>query len=93
MFRLAGCLFLSAFSLLLLSPDSPALAQDTPLMTKEELKSRLSESGLALIDVRPDDQWQLSPNKLPGATHEDPFQAEDWGEKYARAETIVLYCA
>ena len=92
MFNAAVC-FLAAILTLALPPLSPVQAGETPLISKEELRSMLDDPGLAIIDVRPDDQWQLSSSKLPGASHEDPFTAEQWGQKYTQAETIVLYCA
>ena len=88
----SGWFPITVFSLVL-ALLGPALAAETPLMSKEELRTMLDDPGLVLIDVRPEDQWQLSPNKLPEASHEDPFSADQWGGKYKDFETVVLYCA
>ncbi len=71
MFNAAVC-FLAAFLTFALTPICPVQAGQTPLISKEELRSMLDDPGLAIIDVRPGDQWQLSSSKLPGANHEDP---------------------
>jgi len=60
-------------------------------ITKEELKALLGKPGLILLDVRIEEEWKTSLQKLPGAVHEDPLELDTWAPKYPRDATIVLY--
>jgi rhodanese-related sulfurtransferase len=51
----------------------------------------LGSSDLVIIDVRADQQWEQSEEKIPGAVHEQPFQSRKWGAKYDTDKTIVTY--
>lgn len=62
-------------------------------LTKEDLKSMLEDVNPVIIDVRPKAQYDSSKDKLPGAVHENPFEAKDWGDKYSKDDLTVLYCA
>ena len=69
-----------------------ATGEDVPKMTKEELKAKLGDPDVIILDVRVEDQWQTSDQKIPGALHEDPAQdATAWLHKYSKDKTIVLY--
>ena len=66
--------------------------EDVPKMTKEKLKARLGNSDVIILDVRVEDQWKTSNQKIPGALHENPAQdATAWLHKYSKDKTIVLY--
>jgi len=62
-------------------------------MTKEYLKGLLSNSDLAIVDVRFRRDWTCSDLKIKGAVREDPENIESWANKYSKDKTIVLYCA
>lgn len=66
-------------------------AQEVPRISPEQLKTMLEEKDIVLIDVRPTAQWDQSEAKLPGAHHEEPFKADEWGRFYAKERTIVIY--
>ena len=66
---------------------------DAPRMTKEELKSKLGDPNLVIIDTLVGDQWETVNQKLPGAVHEDPEKVDSWADKYAKDKLIVTYCA
>jgi predicted sulfurtransferase len=68
-------------------------ASEAPRMSKEELKSRLSDKNIVLIDVRTDRDWTRSDSKIKGAVREDPVNVATWAKKYPKDKTIVLYCA
>ena len=69
-----------------------ATGEDVPKMTKEELKAKLGNPDVIILDVRVEDQWQTSDQKIPGALHEDPAQdATAWLHKYSKDKTVVLY--
>jgi predicted sulfurtransferase len=70
-----------------------AAAADAPRMSKEELKSRLGDKDIVVIDVRTGSDWKKSDSKIRGAVREDPEDAASWARKYTKEKTIVLYCA
>ena len=65
---------------------------DAPRMSKEELKSRLGDKDIVVIDVRPGYAWEKSDSKIRGAVRENPQDTASWAKKYAKEKTIVLYC-
>jgi rhodanese-related sulfurtransferase len=63
-------------------------------MSKEELKAMLGKPELVVIDVRQAGDLAKSNQKIKGAVREDPKQeVKSWAVKYAKDNTIVLYCA
>ena len=62
-------------------------------MTKEELKARLGNADLVIIDVRAERDWKESDLKIAGAVREDPTAPDKWARKYSVEKTVVLYCA
>jgi rhodanese-related sulfurtransferase len=66
---------------------------DIPRITKEELKSKLGDPAVIILDVRVENQWKESPNKILGAIHENATEVKSWAGKYRKDKTIVLYCA
>lgn len=66
---------------------------DIPRITTEELKSMLGDENVIILDVRVEKQWELSPQKIPGAIHENAKEVKSWAGKYPKDKTIVLYCA
>ena len=61
------------------------------LMTKEELKARLGNADLVLLDVRKGTDWRASEFKIKGAVRLDPRDISK--VTYPKDATIVLYCA
>ena len=68
-------------------------AAGTPTITPEELKAKLGDSDLVIVDVRRAGHWEASDRKIAGAERENPKDVEGWAEKYATDKTLVLYCA
>lgn len=64
-----------------------------PRMTTEDLKTRLSDTDLVVIDVRAGRDWKESDLKIAGAVREDPAAPDKWAGKYPVDKTVVLYCA
>jgi len=86
----------SLFTILALASTLLAAAfafADAPKMSKEELRSRLSDKNIAIIDVRTARDWELSSFKIRGASREDPQDVVSWAKKYPQEKTIVFYCA
>jgi hypothetical protein len=64
-----------------------------PRMTKEQLKGKLGDPSLAILDVRSGRDWNAGVEKIPGAVREDPMAYDQWAAKYPKEKTLVLYCA
>jgi hypothetical protein len=67
--------------------------RQVPRMSVDELKSRLNDPSLVLIDVRAGGDWNSSSTKIKGALREVYAKIEEWAPKYDKDKTIVLYCA
>lgn len=65
---------------------------DIPRMTKEDLKARLDDPDLAIIDVRYGPNWKKSQIKIPGAVREDALDVGAWIHRYPKKRLMVLYC-
>lgn len=63
---------------------------DIPRVTVKELQSMMGQKDVAILDVRPQEQWENSTKKIPGAIHEDPIQVSSWAEKYSKDETVIV---
>jgi len=70
-----------------------AKSTDTPRITKEELKAKLDNPDLVIIDVRFGLDWTGSDLKIKGAVREDPEAVGSWANKYPKDKTLVFYCA
>ncbi len=66
---------------------------DAPRMTIGELKARLGNPDLLIIDVRYGNDWTDSDLKIKGAIREDPKAFDSWANKYPKDKTLVFYCA
>ena len=80
-----------------IAPDEEGVylisVRDIPRMSVAQLKSRLNDPSLILIDVRSPGDWNTSSIKIKGAFREVPDKENEWAPKYDKDKTIVLYCA
>jgi len=83
-------LFLAAFANAAKDSETKPFP-DIPRITKEELREKLTDSDLVILDVRTEQQWNSAKLKIAGAIHENPAAIESWAGKYSRDKTIVLY--
>jgi rhodanese-related sulfurtransferase len=70
-----------------------AAAKDVPRMTKEDLKGKLGDSNIVIIDVRTGSDWKASDVKIKGAVRKKAGKVSKWASDYDKNKTIVLYCA
>ena len=73
------------------APESPMA--NVPKMKKEELKARLNNLDLYIVDVRLNRHLKRSPHKIKGAIIENPGDIAKWWPRYRNAKTIVVYCS
>jgi rhodanese-related sulfurtransferase len=67
--------------------------KDVPRMSVDELKSRLSDPSLIIIDIRAPGDWIASSTKIKGAFRETLDKIEEWAPRYDKDKNIVLLCA
>ena len=68
-------------------------AGDAPRMTIEDLKGRLGNPEVIVVDVRAGGSWTDSTTMIKGAVREDPKVVEKWIGKYPKDKTLVFYCS
>ncbi len=74
-------------------PQVSASSQEIPRITKEELKNKLDNPDVIVIDVRTDKDWGDSTLKIKGAVREDPENVISSMDRYPKKKTLVFYCA
>jgi hypothetical protein len=72
-----------------LIPQTSFLAKSG--ISKEELKDRLDDPNLIILDVRRPQDWKKSGIKIKGAVQENPHKFERWYSRYPKTKTIILY--
>jgi len=87
-------LFAGAFSLTMLCVFAQIVtAAEVQRMTKDDLKGRLGNPDVIIVDVRTGKDWKGSQLRIKGANREDPKQFKSWADKYPKDKILVLYCA
>ena len=69
-----------------------AADDDVPRITREELKAKLGDPAVTVIDVRYKANWNKSGQKIAGAVREDPNEISSWVGKYQKDQMLVFYC-
>jgi len=72
---------------------TPTIAADVTRMSKEDLKAKLDDPNVVIVDVRSGSDWKSSEFKIKGAVREDSGNVDSWAAKYSTDKTLVLYCA
>jgi rhodanese-related sulfurtransferase len=71
-----------------------SLAKDTvSRITKEELKARLNDPNVVIVDVRLGKDWKASESKITGAVRVEPADVLSLVDKYSKDKMLVFYCA
>ena len=61
-------------------------------ITGEEMKTLLGDPDTIIIDVRHENEWERSDQKIKGAVHENSLTEEaSWAGKYPKDKNIILY--
>ncbi len=69
------------------------IAGDVPRMSIEDLKAKLGDPDVVVLDVRSEADWNASKSKIQGALRQLPSNTKAWAEKHDKDKTLVLYCA
>ena len=62
-------------------------------MSKEDLKARLNDPKMVVVDVRASRDWSASEQKIKGAVRVDVRDVISVAETYDKSKTHVFYCA
>ena len=68
----------------------PAMSQEVPRISKEDLKEMLGKPDVVIVDVRAGSDWNASTFKVKGAVREEADKVDSWIEKYSKDKTLVL---
>ena len=72
----------------------PVLGDDgVPRIEPEQLRDRLNEPDLHIIDVRALPDWDRSDTKIAGAVRADSHDVTSWAKSLPKNASIVLYCS
>jgi rhodanese-related sulfurtransferase len=66
-------------------------SQDVARISTGELRAKLDDPQLIVLDVRSAYDWDRSQAKIPGAIRVDPRRT-DWADDYSKDNTLVFYC-
>ncbi|HBT83203.1 MAG: hypothetical protein A2091_02940 [Desulfuromonadales bacterium GWD2_61_12] len=92
--RFFGLLTVTLATALLLATANDTRAENVPRISSDQLKARLGESGLVILDARQLQDWVDAVQKIAGAQRIDPAAAvESWAGNYAKDQVIVIYCS
>ena len=67
--------------------------QDIPRISKDQLKAKLGSPDMVLIDVRTENDWKMSDEKITGAARMNPETVDVWAATLPKDKEIILYCA
>ncbi len=73
--------------------SSVAFSQESPRISKEELKTMLGNPNVIILDVRIVDECKASERKIQGATWKNPEEIGSWLGQYPQHKTLVFYCS
>lgn len=90
---LKGNVWLVVVLSVLLACCSSAVAADVARMSSAELRDRLEEPGLVILDVRRQGDYEREEIKIANAVRVDPGNVKGWVDNYSKEQSIVLYCA
>ena len=77
----------------ILFTSSIAIADGVPKMTVDDLKSRIDNGDVAVLDVRSDRDWSTAETRITGSARVDPDEISQWAKNLPEGQAIVLYCA
>ena len=64
----------------------------TTSITPLELKNKLTENKVCLLDVRRKVDYEKSPEMIVGAIWLDPENVEEWSKILPRDQELIVYC-
>lgn len=68
-------------------------APRVPRITAQELRARLGEPGIAIVDAREESQWEATDRIIPGAIRGAAGDVGSWAGRLPKDQTVIVYCA
>ena len=68
-------------------------AEDLALIEPEQLKAKLDQPDLVILDVRIVSDWKRSDRKIRGALRVDPHDVSSWANKFSKDNVVAVYCS
>jgi hypothetical protein len=90
LFSSLACVILAHLANALTSAADAEIA--VPRIAAEELKQKLGNKNVVIIDVRSDRTYWSSSKKIAGAKREVPGLVKQWAKKYTKDQTLIFYC-
>ncbi len=84
---------LTFLATLLFSCAVSASAGELGIVSKEELRGKLNSHEFTILDVRSDEHWNASDNKIPGAIRLPGDKIDIWANNFHKNTQLLLYCA
>jgi len=66
-------------------------ASEISIISTNQLKLKLGNPEIAVIDVRGSKDWQSSELKIKGAIRGSPENFESWSQNFSKDQKLVLY--
>jgi len=92
-FLVLTVIFLGVTFLVAMTIPAGVGAQEAPRIAGEQVKATLGKPGVVIIDVRSQNDWNSSHEKILRAVREDPRQVASWASKFSKKSTLILYCS
>lgn len=70
-----------------------ARAEGFSYISKEQLRSQLTNPNITILDVRTPQAWESSQWKIKGARRESPADVNQWMHEFPKDKRLVLYCS
>ena len=83
----------SVLVIMIINPVASAATDTAPLMEPEQLKAKLDQPDLVILDVRIVSDGRKSDLKISGASRVDPHDVSSWSDKFPKDALVVVYCA
>ncbi len=82
-----------ALTMLCIGAQAAAGDDGAPRIEPEQLKERIEEPDLHILDVRIVSDWRNSGRKIRGAVRADPHGASSWARTLPKNAVVVVYCS
>ncbi len=63
------------------------------IIKPDELKKALeANEDLTVLDVRRKSDFEADSRMIPGASHKDPDEIENWSNELSEGQRVIIYC-
>ena len=84
---------MTLFALFMFVAATALYGDGAPKISPEQLKEKLGQPGVSLLDVRIVSDWNNSDRKIVGALRVDPHDVSAWAKDIPKDSLVVVYCS